>query len=74
MRKINLEEYDRANRAAFTRQRLCREPGKSPLRRERDAEELAVLLKLDAARWERCLKDGTLEKTAPRKYRLKLFP
>ncbi|MEK6726678.1 MAG: hypothetical protein AABY54_09055 [Deltaproteobacteria bacterium] len=72
MKKVVLDEYIRENKAGFTRIRLGMDRGDRPVRRIRDAEEKAVLSKLDRARWGKWIQEGRIEVVGERKFRVKL--
>lgn len=72
MKKIVLSEYINGNKTEFTRIRLRMDRGDRPIRRVRDAEEKAVLSKLDRARWGKWIKEGRIEVLGERKFRIKL--
>lgn len=72
MKKVVLDEYIKENKAEFTRIRLRMDRGERPVRRVRDAEEKAVLSKLDRARWGKWIKEGRIEVLGDRKFRIKL--
>ena len=72
MKKVVLDEYIRENKAGFTSIRLGMDRGHPPVRRIRDAEEKAVLSKLDRARWGKWIQEGRIEVVGERKFRVKL--
>jgi hypothetical protein len=72
MKRVVLDEYIKENKAEFTRIRLRMDRGERPVRRIRDAEEKAVLSRLDRARWERWIKEGRIEALGERRFRVKL--
>lgn len=73
MAKIVLDRYIKENKAPFTRIRLRIDKGKKPLSRKRSAEEKAILLELDRARWARWVEEGRIEFLGQRKFRVRLF-
>lgn len=72
MKKVVLNEYIKGNKAEFTKIRLRMGKTRSPLKRERDKDEKAILLKLDKARWERWIEDGKIQILGDRKFRFRL--
>lgn len=73
MTKIILDQYIRENKSQFTKTRLGMAREKGPARSKRAAEEKAILLKLDRARWVQWIEDGRMQIVGPRRFRVKLF-
>lgn len=74
MTKIVLDRYIQENQAQFTKTRLRMERKWGPACRRRAAEEKAILLKLDRARWGQWIEDGRMQIVGQRKFRVKLPP
>lgn len=69
MKTIDFSEYEKKRRT-FVRRRAELSAARGPARRPRNDAERQLLLRLDAARWQRWLADGKLKKLGPRTYRL----
>jgi len=67
MRTIDFNEYN-AGRQKFIKQRAALDLRRGPSRRWRDAQERALLLRLDRARWQKWLATGRLKKIGNRLY------
>jgi hypothetical protein len=72
MRKYNFDEYYKKNLPVFSIQRVQSGKGKAVRRKPRPEEEWKAFFILIKSKWDRCFRDGTVEKTGERKYSLKI--
>lgn len=71
MRQFNFEEHLKRKKE-FTIYRLQKGRKKLPRRKEKDLEELKIIIELIKERRKRMFEEGSLEKIDKRKWRLKL--
>ena len=71
MRKIDYQDYKK-KRKTYIRNKALLGTEKISSSRPRDKKEREILARLDIARWQKWLKDGTLMRIGLRKYKLSI--